>query len=503
MFLCLLTHDRSARSTLLTPLLNGDAAIVGADGEITLTLGPFTYRLVCLLRVNVSRLGDEYDAEAAELYVQADFIMLADTQPGTLTLYRFQEHTLQVSGCLSLSETDLAELHRGGVFVRLYAPGAAEGNLPRVVLTFPLGTQVQELAPAEEDAPAPAAPAFAALTPGPTGCEVHYSTGEGPLARVWLPDPLARVFPRPLTARAGDLLQCRVRLRILPTYPHLFHNSSPYSQKEGGTRMPEEPYTGLFWGAVIEEGAGSVSHFPARCPGRSRTQPASLSDLVARYRRSLRRHGPPRCANASNGLIASSQLVRTIPAHWIAEEHLPDTRQTFLTLRQLAALHGITIAAGELLLVKACSLAEQGDGAIGAAQADGGGTLLDCLGVIEELGVPLLAVQVPESWGLSSPYWSPGQLIEVLTEPADGVCPELPLEEFAEASARFVLVQDAEQGVFGEIHCLCGEEGGALTALPVVDVLTHPGVRAWLLAQREARWQEMTRFIVSWGLLGF
>jgi hypothetical protein len=202
--LCLLTHDRSARSTLLTPLLNGDAAIVEAGGEITLTLGPFTYRLVCLLRVNISQLGDEYDAEVAELYAQADF-MLTDTQSGTLTLYRFQEHMLQVSGCLSLSETDLAELRWGGVFARLYTPGAAEGNLPCVVLTFPLGTLVQELVPVGEDAPAPASAAFAALTPGPTGCEVHYSTGELLFARVWLPDPLARVFPRPLTARAGDL----------------------------------------------------------------------------------------------------------------------------------------------------------------------------------------------------------------------------------------------------------------------------------------------------------
>ncbi len=143
-----------------------------------------------------------------------------------------------------------------------------------------------------------------------------------------------------------------------------------------------------------------------------------------------------------------------MPAHWIVEERLPGARQTFLTLRQLAARYSITISAGELLLVKACSPAEQGDGATGAAQAD-------------------------------------------------GVCPGLPLEDFAEALARFVLVQDAERGVFAEIHCLCGEEGGALTALPVVDVLTHPGVRAWLFAQREARWQEMTRFIVSWGLLGF
>ena len=122
------------------------------------------------------------------------------------------------------------------------------------------------------------------------------------------------------------------------------------------------------------------------------------------------------------GLVASSEQARAIPAHWIAEEHLPGARQDFLALRQVAARHDIAIAAGELLLVKA---------------------------------------------------------------------------------SRLVLVQDAERGAFAEIHCLCGEEGCALTALPVIDVLTHAGVRAWLLAQREVRWQEMTRSIVSWGRLSF
>ena len=268
--------------------------------------------------------------------------------------------------------------------------------------------------------------------------------------------------------------------------------------------MPEEPYSGLFWGTIIEEGVrGPFLAFLRGAQGA-----AELSQLP--YQTWWLDTGDlcvgmalPDMPTLPPGLIASSQQVRTIPAHWIAEERLPGARQTFLTLRQLAARHGITIAEGELLLVKACNPAEQADGATAAVQADGGGTLLDCLGVLEELGVALLAVQVPEAWGLASPYWTPGQLIETLTEPADGVCPELPLEDFAEAPARFVLVQDAERGVFAEIHCLCGEEGGALTALPVVDVLTHPGVRAWLLAQREARWQEMTRFIVSWGLLGF
>lgn len=191
MLLCLLTHERNARRTMLTPLLNGDAAIVEADGEVSLTLGPFTYRLVCLLKANTPQLGDTYNAQAAGLYAQADF-MHSDTQAGTLTLYRFHEHTLQVSGCAALSETDLADLRRGGVFVRFYAPGAAEGILAHVVLTFPLGTQVQKLAaPDEQDDPAPF---FAALTPGPTSCEVHYSTDEV---------PLVRVFPGPLAGRAG------------------------------------------------------------------------------------------------------------------------------------------------------------------------------------------------------------------------------------------------------------------------------------------------------------
>jgi hypothetical protein len=203
--LCLLTHDRSARRTLLTPLLNGDAAIVEAEGEITLTLVPFSYRLVRLLSVNTSQLGDVYDAESAELYAQADFIVFTNTQPGALTLYRFHESTLQVGGSTSMSETDLADLRRGGVFVRLYVPGADDGSLPRAVLTFPLGTQVQELAAtALADDLVQAGAAYAALTPGPAGCEVHYARGEVPLARIWLPEPLARVFPPALAAKVDE-----------------------------------------------------------------------------------------------------------------------------------------------------------------------------------------------------------------------------------------------------------------------------------------------------------
>lgn len=147
--------------------------------------------------------------------------------------------------------------------------------------------------------------------------------------------------------------------------------------------------------------------------------------------------------------------------------------------------------------------AEQDEAVTGAAQPEGGGTLLDCLGVIEEYGVSLLAVQVPEAWGLASPFWTPAQLIEALTEPADEVCHEMPLEDFAETPARFVFVYDAEQGLVAEIHCLCGSGGDALTILPVLDVLAHPEIHTWMLAQREARWQEMTRTIVSWGLLCF
>lgn len=190
MLLCLLTHERSARRTMLTPLLNGDTAIVEADGETSLTLGTFTYRLVCLLKANVPQLGNTYDAQAAELYVQAD-LMHSDPQAGELTLYRFHEHTLQISVYAALSEADLADLRRGGVFVRFYAPGEASGNLAHLVLTFPHGTRVQELAtPDEQDGPAPV---YAALTPGPTGCEIHYSTDEV---------PLVRAFPGSLAARA-------------------------------------------------------------------------------------------------------------------------------------------------------------------------------------------------------------------------------------------------------------------------------------------------------------
>jgi hypothetical protein len=204
MLMCLLTHDRSVRRTLLTPLLNGDPAIVEADGEITLTLAPFSYRLIRLRSWNTSQLGDEYDADCAELYAQADFILFANAQPGALTLYRFHESTLQVSGYTSMSESDLADLRRCGVFVRLYEPGAGEGSVQIVVLTFPLGTRVQDLAAealAEDLVQAGAA--HAAITPGPYGCEVHYASGVVPLARLWLPGPLARVFP-PLVAAPVD-----------------------------------------------------------------------------------------------------------------------------------------------------------------------------------------------------------------------------------------------------------------------------------------------------------
>lgn len=161
--------------------------------------------------------------------------------------------------------------------------------------------------------------------------------------------------------------------------------------------MLEEPYTGLFWGAVIGEGARG----PFLTFLRSTQAVAELSQLP--YQTWWLDTGDlcvgmaiPGVPPPPTGLIASSQQVRAIPAHWLAEEHLPVARQTFLTLRQLAARHGITIPAGELLLVKAGSPAERGDG---------GGTLLDCLGVIEELGVPPLAVQVPEAWGLASFHW--------------------------------------------------------------------------------------------------
>jgi len=195
--LYLLTHDTRARRTLLTPILDTDTAAVEAGNEATLTLGPFSYRLTCLLRANVSQFGAEYDAQAAELYVQADFIMLTNNQPGALTLYRFHESTLQVGGCVSMSEDDLADLRRGGVFVRLYEGGADDGSLPRIALTFPLGTRVQEVAATRQaGAFVQAEPAFAARTPGPAGCEVHYTNARAPLARVWLPGPDAWVFTR-------------------------------------------------------------------------------------------------------------------------------------------------------------------------------------------------------------------------------------------------------------------------------------------------------------------
>jgi hypothetical protein len=114
MLLYLLTHEKNARRTLLMPLLNRDAAIGETDGEVCLTLGPFTYRLVCLLKANVPRLGDTYDAQVAELYAQAD-LMYSDTRSGTLTLYRFHEQMTQASLRAAFSEDDLADLRWGGV----------------------------------------------------------------------------------------------------------------------------------------------------------------------------------------------------------------------------------------------------------------------------------------------------------------------------------------------------------------------------------------------------
>lgn len=158
--------------------------------------------------------------------------------------------------------------------------------------------------------------------------------------------------------------------------------------------MPEEPYTGLFWGAIVEEAArGPFLTFLRRDQSA-----AELSQIpyqtwwldTGELCVGLAQPGVP---TLPAGLVASSQQVRAIPAHWIAED-LPGARQDFLALRQVAARPGIAIAAGELLLVKAC---------VPAGLGDGGGTLLDCLGVIEELGMPGLAVQVPGAWGLPSP----------------------------------------------------------------------------------------------------
>ncbi len=164
MLLCLLTHERRACRTMLTPLLNGDATIVEAGDEIFLTLGPFTYQLFCLLNVNVLHLDNAYNAELAAVYAHADLVH-SDPSSGTLSLYRFHEHTLQVSGCVTLSDSYLADLRLSGVFARFYMSGAAaEGKLTHVVLTFPLETRVQELAMLdEEDGPVSA---FGALMLG-------------------------------------------------------------------------------------------------------------------------------------------------------------------------------------------------------------------------------------------------------------------------------------------------------------------------------------------------
>lgn len=270
--------------------------------------------------------------------------------------------------------------------------------------------------------------------------------------------------------------------------------------------MPEEPYTGLFFGTIIEERARG----PFLAFLRSAQDAAALSQLP--HQTWWLDSGDlcvgvalPGAPALPTGIVADSQQVRAIPASWIIDEHLPAARQAFVTLRELAARHGVSLAEGELLLVRACSPAQPSDEPGGEQErSESGGTLLDCLGVIEEVAVSLLVIQVPETWGWRSPYWTPAQLIEALTDTGDGLFPEMPLEDFAEAPARFVLAQEAEQeGIVAEIHCLCGPEEGALTTFPVLDILAHPGVRAWMLAQREARWREMAGSIASWGLLSF
>jgi len=104
---------------------------------------------------------------------------------------------------------------------------------------------------------------------------------------------------------------------------------------------------------------------------------------------------------------------------------------------------------------------------------------------------------------MESPYWTPHHLIEIITGEAFGGGGTVPLEEYGEAPARIALVQDTELGVFAEIHCKCGAGEGALTRLPVVDVLANAEAREWLHSREACRWLNVTLSVVARGLLSW
>jgi hypothetical protein len=266
----------------------------------------------------------------------------------------------------------------------------------------------------------------------------------------------------------------------------------------------KERYAGLFWGTVVPDEIREQVLAFLRGP-QAAVELAQLPCQTWRLEDGALCVGLPlaEVPPVPGGLIASSQAIRSIPARWIADEHLDQVRYHYLMLQQVAAQHAIRLSPGETLMVTPFRAEEPGPGKLGTGLAAREGYLLECLGALEELDLSLLAVQVPDAWGLASPYWTPGHLIEILTGQVYVGATRVPLEELGEAPARFVLVQDAEQGVFAEIHCKCGEGEDALTRLLVVDVLANAGAQDWVRSRRTSRWLEVTLSIVTEGLLSW
>jgi hypothetical protein len=199
--------------------------------------------------------------------------------------------------------------------------------------------------------------------------------------------------------------------------------------------------------------------------------------------------------------VALAERVRSVPAAFAPDDTLQQARQTFQALQQIACDFGIPLSEGELLCVVAAESEDDPCNITGAVIAPlENPTLVDCLYALDGQGVSLLAVQVPETWGLALPYWTPHQLIEVLDERLPMGWPQQILESYADAPSHLVLVRDVAAGIFAEIHCICGGADGCIVTLPVVFLLTHTGVRDWMSQQQDAFEQDVEQCIEDWRL---
>lgn len=187
-------------------------------------------------------------------------------------------------------------------------------------------------------------------------------------------------------------------------------------------------------------------------------------------------------------------LVEGVPQQWLVQ-----ACQLYQNLRQIASASGIHLTEGELLYEIA---AEKGGAASCGVVLDPSSEvcprLFHCLSSLEECGVSLLAVQVPDAWKLNPPYWTPHLLQEELDATFQEVHPQVPLGSYAYAPAYTVLVQDAGAGVFAQIHYRGVEVGAAPSTLPVVNLLTHAGVRTLMREQLEQSEQAVRRYTEEW-----